>query len=256
MGEPVLTTRMTDREGAPNGSTRTGYDVLAERTGGGADDWESPWGENPLQRYYSWPATREMTPDLAGKRVLLAGCGVGDHTGEILDGGASVVGIDASGRAIEVARERFGDRATFRRADLTDPLDSGDDSFDLVLSHLVLDHVVEWAPTLAEFRRVLASGGALVFTTIHPMQYYLEHDAVADYYGRHAVELGWDAPVRSYHRPLAEVVNSLATAGFRVESMAEPRPPEAYVERAHERWEVEERPQILCVRARAPETGQ
>lgn len=37
---------------------------------------------------------------------------------------------------------------------------------------------------------MLAAVGALVFTVIHPMQYYPEYDAVADYYGRHAVELG------------------------------------------------------------------
>ena len=244
---------MTSNEDASAGSTRAGYDRLAERTENGSEGWESPWGDNPLQRYYSWPATRELLPDPAGKRALLAGCGPGDHVEELLEGGAEVVGVDASGRAIEVARERFGGRASFHRADLSEPLDFlSTDAFDLVVSHLVLDHVESWEPTVDEFSRVLRPGGTVVFTVIHPMQYYLEYEAVTDYYDRHAVELGWDAPVTSYHRPVSEVVNVVTDAGFDLERVAEPRPPEEYVEHANQRWEVDRRPQILCVRARIP----
>lgn len=239
---------MTDRD-APAETTR-GYDAMAADADDDRSGWESPWGENPLQRYYSWPATRALLPDLTNLRVLDAGCGVGDHVGWLLDRGATVVGVDASESAVESARERYGDGATFRRADLAEPLPFDDDAFDVVLSHLVLDHLAEWGPAFDEFRRVLTDDGTLVFAVIHPMQYYLSYDAVTEYYDTAAVELGWDdVSITSYHRPVSDVISSLSNAGFRIDRFEEPRPPDEYVDRADDRWNVTERPQICCVRA-------
>jgi SAM-dependent methyltransferase len=240
---------MTDSEDARRETTRA-YDALAERD---ATGWESPWSDNPLQRYYSWPATKAMLPELNDRRVLDAGCGVGDHVEWLLDQGARVVGVDASEAAVGTARDRFGDtdRATFRRADLTEPLGFDDETFDAVLSHLVLDHVAELRPTFREFHRVLSDGGALVFAVVHPMQYHAEYDAVEVYYDAAAVEVGWDAAaVTSYHRPMSELLNALVEAGFHLDKVAEPPPKAAFLERAPDRWSPEERPQIFCVRAR------
>lgn len=242
---------MVERDGGRGPADRSsdGYDALAGRDD--LEGWESPWGDNPLQRYYSWPATWRLLPDVDGKRVLDAGCGVGDHVEPLLNAGGDVVGIDASESALDVARERFGDRTSFRRADLTDPLEFDDEAFDVVLSHLVLDHVEDWRPVFEEFARVLSPGGVLVFTTVHPMQYYLEYDEVENYYEVRPVTVTWDEPVTSYHRPMSRVLEPLAGARFRLERLAEPSPPDEYVRRAAERWDVTERPQLLCVRARA-----
>jgi SAM-dependent methyltransferase len=246
---------LPDRTDDARAGEESGYDALASRTD--RDGWESPWGDNPLQAHYSWPATQSLLPDLDGERVLDAGCGVGDHVEWLLEQGASVVGVDASERAVETARERVGDAedpagaATFRHADLTDPLPFDDARFDVVLSHLVLDHLEDLAPAFAEFHRVSAAGGTLAFTVVHPVQYYLAYDAVDRYYDVTPVEVSWDPPVTSYHRPTADVVQPLVDAGFRIERFEEPEPPAEYVERAAEEWHVDERPQVLCVRARA-----
>jgi len=222
-------------------------DETQERRGG----WASPWGDNPLQEHYSWPATRARLPDLEGRRVLDAGCGVGDHVPWLLDAGATVVGVDASAEPVDRARDRFGDPATFQRADLGESLPFDDGAFDVVLSHLVLDHVADLGTAFGEFHRVLAPDGVLVFTVIHPMQYYLDYDAVERYYDETPVEVAWpDAPVTSYHRPVGDVVDDLLAAGFRLDALDEPEPPAEYLDHARERWNVDERPQILCVRAR------
>lgn len=240
---------MTDDE-----LTERSYDRLAERSDR-LDGWESPWGENPLQREYAWPATRALFPDVNDERVLDAGCGIGDHADWLVDAGATVVGVDASERAVASARDRFeasGASVTFHRADLTDPLEFAvDGEFDGVLSHLVLDHVADLGPVFAEFARVLDDGGWLVFTTVHPMQYYLAYDAVTNYYERQSVEVTWEAPVTSYHRPLDELLGDLLDAGFRLDEFDEPEPPEAYEAMANDEWNVGRRPQILCARARA-----
>lgn len=232
--------------------TEESYDRMAAEAEDRRDSWASPWGDNPLQAHYSWPATRDRLPPLDGRRVLDAGCGVGDHVPWLLDRGATVVGVDASVEAVERARDRFGDRATFEPADLSEPLAFEDGAFDVVCSHLVLDHVAALRTAFAEFHRVLAPGGALVFTVIHPMQYYLDYDAVGRYYDETPVEVAWpDAPVTSYHRPLGDLLDDLLAADFRLDAVAEPEPPEAYLEHARDRWNVDERPQILCVRAEA-----
>ena len=225
------------------------YDALAAQAGS-RDGWESPWGDNPLQEYYSWPATRDLLPDTGGRRILDAGCGIGDHVAELTDAGADVVGVDASESAVETARERFGDRASFEQVDLAAGLPFDDGAFDVALSHLVLDHVEDLRPTFETFRRVLTPEGALVFAVVHPMQYYLDYDAVTEYYGTTAVTLGWDGiDVTSYQRPVGTILNAVVDAGFRLDEVAEPRPPAAYEEHAADDWNVTERPQILCVRA-------
>jgi SAM-dependent methyltransferase len=228
----------------------SGYDQLADR----AEDlagWATPWADNPLQREYSWPETRALLPDVSGARVLDAGCGVGDHAAWLLDRGATVTAVDASERAVETARERLGDRATVRRADLSEPLDFAlDGGFDGVLSHLVLDHVPDLKPSFEEFSRVLADDGWLVFAMVHPMHDYLVYDEIDQYYGRDPVELTWETSVTAYQRPLADVLEPLAEAGFRLTAFREPEPPDSYVEAAADEWNVDRRPQIVCVRAR------
>lgn len=251
----------------PDDTPDEGYDALAARADA-IDGTGTPWGENPFQAHYSWPATRDLLPDVNDRRVLDAGCGVGDHVGWLLDRGAEVVGVDASAAAVETARDRFGDRADFHHADLADPLPLADDSFDVVLSHLVLDHVPDLAATLAELRRVLADGGeraegarpssdqgsdggTLVFTIVHPVRFHHEHGV--RYYDAQPVEIEWPgATTVAHHRPVGSVVDAVLDAGLRLDTLDEPEPLASYAEHAPDRYETaRERPQVLCVRATA-----
>lgn len=61
------------------------------------------------------------------------------------------------------ARRRFADepRITARQADAT-ALPFADGSFDVVVSHLMLHHVIEWRQALDEVGRVLRPGGRFV----------------------------------------------------------------------------------------------
>lgn len=181
--------------------------------------------------------------------MLDAGCGVGDHVSWLLDQGADMVGVDASEVALETARDRFGDRAAFHRADLADPLPFDADDFDAVLSHLVLDHLPDWETPLAEFRRVLDPGGTLVFAVVHPLKHYTERDF--PYYETRAVEVAWPGVTfPPYHRPVSAVVNAVTDAGFRLDRLAEPEPRPEYAKYAPERYDAaQDRPEVLCVRA-------
>lgn len=238
----------TDDE--PDGRVAAAYDALAER----ADELDpaaSPWRDSHFQRHYSWPATRRVLPELEGASVLLAGCGRGDYVPWYRERGATVTGVDVSETAIEHARERFGDEATFRRADLAEPLAFDDGSFDLVVSNLVFSHIEEWRPVLETFERVATAGGVVVVTTVHP-RYVRAKGDVANYYAVEEVTNEWPGvEMPTFYRPMEAVVGPFLEAGLRLERFDEPTPETGYAEHAPERYrEALREPELLVVRAR------
>lgn len=232
-----------------------GYDELAADTEE-LEQWESPWGDSHYQEHYVWPAAKSLLPEVTNLDVLDAGCGIGHYTEWFLANGAAVVGVDASREALTAARERCGETATFYEHDLAAPLEfASADTFDLVFSNLVLDHIEAWRPVFAEFARVLKPGGTLVFTTIHPFRRYLNHrDDLESYYETTGYVVEWgstDTPIESYYRPLGEVINPLASTGFTIEEFREARPQESYERHQPRRYDhAMTKPDTLCVRAR------
>ena len=93
-----------------------------------------------------------------GRRVLDLGCRDGALTRTYVEGN-DVVGVDADREALAAAA-RLGIET--RWADLDQPLDFHDASFDVVVAGELLEHLRDPAPLVAESRRVLRPGGTLV----------------------------------------------------------------------------------------------
>lgn len=180
-----------------------------------------------------------VLPDVSGRRVLDAGTGTGHYAGWFAQQGAKVVGIDASEKMLAQARERHGDRCSFRQADLREQLPFDDDRFQVVVCQLTLEHIRDWDAVFAEFGRVLEPSGELVVSTAHPFSTYvvIEHEppemgaadaTTADYYAveRYRRDWGDDEPlwVPFFRRPLREVLRPAFEAGFRVADLREPAP--------------------------------
>ncbi|MEN3340785.1 MAG: hypothetical protein V7644_189 [Actinomycetota bacterium] len=106
---------------------------------------------------------------VAGKRVADVGCGAGYGCKILHDAGAREVhGCDISRHALRFARRRFGACAEFTRQTIVDLTDYGDDSFDIVFSSEVLEHIKEYGlagAALAELRRIVRPGGLLIVGT-------------------------------------------------------------------------------------------
>lgn len=224
-----------------------------------ADDYAARIDTKGHNAYYDRPAVLSLLPDVAGKRVLDAGCGPGAYAQWLLDHGAQVVAVDANAKMLAHARERTGNRAEFHLANLNAPLDFlADASFDLVICPLVLDYIRDWTPLFREFHRLLRPGGVLVFSHGHPASEFFLYYADGNYHEVEQVSWEWTGfgtvvTMPSYRRPLAAVFNPLIDAGFVLDRVLEPRPIEAFREADPEHYDqLMRQPGFLCIRAVKP----
>jgi SAM-dependent methyltransferase len=221
-----------------------------------ADDYSRLAPTKAHNAYYEHPATMSLLPDLAGLRVLDAGCGPGIYAERLVDLGAELTCFDVSPRMVELAAERVGDRASVRVADMNDPLDFLDDeSFDLVISALAVDYVRDWDALFAEFARVLRDGGLFVFSVEHPFSDFT-YRHMSNYFEPEVIGCTWrgfgkPVEVSFCRRPLSTLLNSLVGAGLALDRMLEPRPiPEFKAADPDDYEKLMRRPGFLCLRAR------
>jgi SAM-dependent methyltransferase len=185
-----------------------------------------------LNAYYERPAMLALAGDVAGRRILDAGCGSGPLSAALRDRGAIVTGFDKSAGMVELARRRLGDGADLQVADLGGPLPFPDDTFDDVIASLVLHYLEDWGPALAELRRVLKPGGRLLVSVEHPFAMTLMHVMAgreADYFAtsNRTEEYnfsGQTALLSLWDRPLHAMTGAFTAAGFRMTVISEPEP--------------------------------
>ena len=225
------------------------------------DDLADAWAQitdSPSRSRILWPAVDAMLPDLTGRRILDAGFGSGVYAEKLVERGAEVVGVDASGSMVRRASERVPD-ASFTQADLGRPLAFvEDDSVDVVLCQHVFSHLPDLTTALGEFARILVDGGVLVVSTHNPVHDYLvaleeayptrgegegleaavETDpGLPNYAETERYDIVWnpgpDANRATYYRRSFEgLVSPLLDAGFELRDVTEPTPDEAF-ERDH-----------------------
>ena len=244
----------------PDSEPQFSYDEIAEAYASGVDN-------APYNAFYERPATLGLIPDVAGAHILDAGCGSGFYTEELIKRGARVSAMDGSAEMAKHAEARLKElgvldvasrspapgRASVRAADLTQPFGFLDDSsVDGILSALVLHYLRDWAPTLAEFRRVLKPAGWLLLSTHHPATEATRFD-VANYFETEQLEdyWSWVGTVRFYRRPLSAIIGALTEAGFVIDRLVEPRPTDWFREEKPEAYaRLLKHPEFLIVRAR------
>ncbi|WP_309112330.1 methyltransferase domain-containing protein [Saccharothrix sp.] len=179
-----------------------------------------------VNAYYTLPAMVDLAGDVAGRRILDAGCGSGPLFAALRERGAVVSGFDASTTMVEVARRRLGADADLRVADLGRPLPYGDGEFDDVVAALVLHYLEDWTGPLAELRRVLRPGGRLILAVNHPILYKMINPS-ADYFATvkwsdEYAFAGQKAVLEYWHRPLHAMTDAFTAAGFRIAVVSEP----------------------------------
>ncbi|WP_175907010.1 class I SAM-dependent methyltransferase [Burkholderia sp. BCC1640] len=210
---------------------------------------------------YERPATMALLGDVDGLTVLDAGCGPGICSEHLARHGATVHAFDITPEMVALASARCAGLAVdVAEGDLAAPLDwLPDHAFDAILCSLALDYVRDLAPTLREFRRVARPDAPLVFSMAHPMRDWMDERTRGDgtYFDTSRFGFYWSGfgepkpYVEAWRRPLADILNALPDAGWRLERFVEPTPlpaMKAVSERLHA--ELSLAPAFLCIRAR------
>jgi malonyl-CoA O-methyltransferase len=109
----------------------------------------------------------ELTPPLAGLRLLDVGCGTARRL--VVAGAASATGVEPCREMIAAGASNAAGGAGLRILEgHAGDLPVGDGSFDVVWCRLVLGHIAGLAAPYAEMARALAAGGTLVVSDFHP----------------------------------------------------------------------------------------
>lgn len=204
-----------------------------------------------------WYQLQPLFPKLNGKTVLDLGCGYGWHCKYAAQqGAASVLGLDQSERMIGEARKRNAAQgATYQICDLLE-YDYPADTYDLVISNLVLHYIADLDTVYRKVFQTLKPGGVFLFNIEHPtftagVNQQFSADGtwpVTDYYypGMRTTDfLGHT--VTKQHHTLTQILMGLIRAGFSLEVVEEAMPP---IEWRDQLPEEMCRPMMLLVRAK------
>jgi ubiquinone/menaquinone biosynthesis C-methylase UbiE len=108
-------------------------------------------------------------------RLLDFGCGTGQLASAFRQRGYDVTGCDVSPAMLDHARFESAEVRWCRLESSGSTLPFDDEEFDAVVASSVIEYLADVELTLAEFARILRSGGALVFTVpnvTHPTRYF------------------------------------------------------------------------------------
>jgi 2-polyprenyl-3-methyl-5-hydroxy-6-metoxy-1,4-benzoquinol methylase len=181
------------------------YDQFADRYAQAYDP--STVGEFNFNRDFIIPQLLQMAGDVDGLTVLDAGCGEGIVARLLAGRGARVTGIDISPRFIELAKERDEKQAIiFELHDLSRPLPHYTQTFDLVVSNMVLNDLPDYQGFITTLSTMLKPTGRIVLSMNNPYSalirekvdnyfdsgkavlYNMAKDGVAVYYFHHTME--------------------------------------------------------------------
>ncbi len=250
-----------------------------------ADNWarQVRAGKDVYRDLHNTPAFMEVLPSVKGLSGLDMGCGEGTNTRTVAGRGAQMTAIDIAPTFVRRAQEaEVSDPLgiEYLTADATD-LPFGNASFDFATAFMSMMDLPDPALAIAEAYRVLKPGGFFQFSILHPCftprsrkvlrdddenvlgiqvsQYFEQHDKELDEWHFSTLteeEKSDTEPFKLpfFHQTLSAWINALATAGFTIEAMQEPR---ATAEQATAEPVIADTcdvPLFLHIRARKTET--
>jgi 2-polyprenyl-3-methyl-5-hydroxy-6-metoxy-1,4-benzoquinol methylase len=169
----------------------------------------------------------QVVGDVSGLTVLDAGCGEGYLSRILASRGANVTGIDISPRLVEIARAKDPDgKIPYQVADLSQPLPTYQNHFDLIASFFVLNDVSDYRGFLTTLGSVLKHAGRLVLFMNNPYSFVVRGH-ITDYFAasgqafpyRGMTEEG--VKVHFYHRTMEEYLDASISAGFQLERLVD-----------------------------------
>lgn len=161
-------------------------------------------------------ALRETGVDFTGKDVLEIGCGTGLNTRYLAEHARSVTAVDFSREMLLKLRDNFyAANVSLQQDDINDVWELQDESVDVVVETLVLEHIEDLGHVFAEAHRVLRADGEFLIYELHPFRQLL---------GGQAQFAGGDGElifVPAYRHSISEFLKTSRAAGFTLIDIAE-----------------------------------
>src|SRR3954452_591222 len=124
----------------------------------------------------------DVLGEVAGLRVLDAGCGSGYLARILAERGAQVTGIDIAERLITLARARDPQgEIDYQARDLSRPLPEYAGQFDRLASHFVMNDVYDYRGFIGTLYSLAKPGGRLVFSMNNPYSFVVRNH-IRDYF--------------------------------------------------------------------------
>ncbi|MFX0209478.1 MAG: class I SAM-dependent methyltransferase, partial [Candidatus Hodarchaeota archaeon] len=193
------------------------------------------------------PALLKQIGDVTGLKVLDAGCGNGYFSRKLArQFGTDVIGVDHSQVFIDYCLNQEKQSplgCKFHQGSLNDLSFLQSESFDLIISNVVMVDVIEYKKAFKELNRVLKPQGRFIWSNLHPvfgrlgnLTYRLPFDTqrneerlfimIDRYFDSGGTLLSWQnfSPLWQIDRTLTEYSKALKEAGFVISEIVEPNP--------------------------------
>ena len=201
---------------------------------------------DPNRKYIIDPALWNLLGDVDKLAVLDAGCGNGYLTRVLASKGAKVIGIDFSGPFIEYCKKIESEKklgCKFLEGSLTEMSMFENQSFDVVVSNVVIVDVLDYKTAFKEIARVLKDDGRFIWSNVHPVfgrsctagDFKFPRDSrrneeryiklIGRYFETGGELTSWfGTPTWQFIRTLEDYSKALKDAGFVISEIREPQP--------------------------------
>lgn len=226
---------------------------------------QMPRSKNGLSAAGEWHQLQQLFPPLQERHVLDLGCGYGWHCKYVAEKGATrVLGIDASQKMIEVAKQRNREDCIEYRICPIEEYEYPENTWDLVISNLALHYIEDIEQIFQNVHATLRSNGVFLFNIEHPVftsgvaQDWIyneegtpQHWPIDNYFmpGKRTTHfLGCE--VIKQHHTLTQILMGLLKNEFEIKVVQEAKPPKEMRDLPEMREELR-RPMMLLVKATA-----
>lgn len=208
-----------------------------------------------------WPCIQKMLPQLNNKRILDLGCGTGRFSFLFeKENPLSVLGVDISEQMLIIAKEKAmsrGSKVKFIQDDISNSDIYINGKFDFIFSSTTLHYIRDIKGLFYNMFNGLEDTGVCIVSLMHPV-YTAQYPV--DKNGEFPSDDEWvvrylDKSIRayvqpwieyndsinnylsmSYHHTVSDYFNAIINAGFTIEKVEEPFPPESWKQNFYGRY--------------------
>ncbi|SHJ31888.1 class I SAM-dependent DNA methyltransferase [Lutispora thermophila] len=208
-----------------------------------------------------WPCIQKILPKLNDKRILDLGCGTGRFSFLFeKENPLSVLGVDISEHMLSIAKEKAksrGSKVEFIQGDISNWHTYIDGKFDFIFSSTTFHYIKDIKDLFCNMYSALEDKGVCIVSLMHPIytaQYPVDKNGefpsddewVVRYLdkSKRAYVQPWieyndnieNYLSMSYHHTVGDYFNAIINAGFRIEKVEEPSPPESWKQSCYIRY--------------------